>query len=69
MESSKEEKQVKPQPFDFGIKKFKRQLREAGASRSYVNRAAKLYKEKVYERVAEVKAKMEKEMLLNASDK
>lgn len=76
MESSKEEVVQKRQPFNFGIRKFKQDLRAAGAPKSYVNKAAKLYKEKVYTRVAEVKASMQKEFeekqlkeTDNASDK
>ncbi len=61
MESSKEQTTVSKHPFDFGIKRFKKTLKEAGAPQSYINKAAKAYKEKVYTKVAEVKAQMEKE--------
>jgi len=60
MEASKEQT-TKKQPFDFGIKRFKRTLKEAGAPQSYINKAAKAYKEKVYTKVAEVRAQMQKE--------
>lgn len=68
MESSEEPKRVVRQPFDFGIKRLKRELAQGGMSKSDINKAVKMYKFKVYTRVAEVKAKMEKEML-DASDK
>lgn len=61
MESSKENNVTGRQPFDFGIKRFKRTLKEAGAPQSYINKAAKAYKEKVYTKVAEVRAQMQKE--------
>ena len=64
MEESKESKENKvtgKQPFNFGIKRFKRDLAAAGAPKAYINRASKIYKEKVYVRVEEVKAKMEAE--------
>lgn len=60
MESGKEQTTGK-HPFDFGIKRFKQTLREAGAPQSYINKAAKAYKEKVYTKVEEVKAQMQKE--------
>lgn len=55
-------KEVKRHPFDFGIRKFKEQLREAGMPKSQVNEAVRLYKKKVYDKVAEVKARMEAEL-------
>lgn len=64
MESSKEEKPVKRQPFDFGIKRLKRQLAEGGMSKSDINKVVKMYKQRLYERVEEVRAKMEKELKL-----
>lgn len=60
MEASKEQT-TKKQPFDFGIKRFKRTLKEAGAPQSYINKAAKAYKAKVYTKVAEIRAEMEAE--------
>lgn len=68
MESSEETKRPVRQPFDFGIKRLKKSLKAAGMSKSDVNKAVKMYKFKLYTRVEEVKAKMEKEML-DASDK
>jgi len=56
------------QPFDFGIKRLKKSLRDAGMPKKQINEAVKMYKFKLYTRVEEVKAKMEKE-LLDASDK
>ena len=50
------------------IKAFKRMLDNQGVPKSARNAAIKQYKGKVYARVAEVKAKMEKETL-DASDK
>lgn len=61
MESSEETTTTKPRPFDFGIRRFKKSLKEAGAPQSYINKAAKAYKEKVYTKVAEVRAEMEAE--------
>lgn len=61
MESSKEISTTVKQPFDFGIKRFKKSLKEAGAPQSYINKAAKVYKDKVYTKVAEVKAEMQRE--------
>ena len=55
-------------PFNMNIKAFKRLLDERGVPKTQRNAAVKAYKEKVYTRVAEVKAKMEKEVL-HASDK
>jgi hypothetical protein len=64
MESSKEETQeVKRHPFNFGIQKMKRELKAGGMSKSQINKTVRLYKEKLYARIAEVKAKMDKEML------
>lgn len=57
------------QPFDFKIKALKRQLKAAGMPKKQLNQTVALYKKKVYDRVAEVKEKMEKEILLNAADK
>lgn len=64
MEASKEEvKEIKRQPFNFGIKSLKKQLAAGGMSKSDINKTVKLYKERLYTRVAEVRAKMEKELL------
>ena len=48
------------QPFDFGIKEFKRVLDRMGMPKAEKNRTIKMYKERLYARVEEVKEKMEK---------
>lgn len=65
MESSQ-----KRQPFDFKIKELKRYLKKGGMGKHEINATVKLYKQRVYDRVAEVKAKMEKELdeKLNVSE-
>ena len=64
MEASKEENEVrKQQPFDFGIKSLKKQLAAGGMSKRDINKTVKMYKERLYTRVAEVREKMEKELL------
>ena len=65
MESSKR------QPFDFKIKELKRYLKAGGMGKHEINETVALYKKRVYDKVAEVKAKMEKELeeKLNASNK
>lgn len=68
MESGKKEEVTKRQPFAFGIKELKRTLDQAGIPKKERNATIKMYKNKLYTRVDEVKAKMEKE-LLDASDK
>lgn len=60
MESSQEDK-VR-QPFDFKIKALKRQLALGGMSKHDINKTVALYKHKVYDKVTEVKAKMEAEL-------
>lgn len=47
------------QPFDFGIKELKRVLDRMGMPKDEKNKTIKMYKERLYERVEEVKAKME----------
>lgn len=60
MESSKEnERLTKPHPFDFGIKRLKKELAAGGMSKSDINKTVKLYKQKLYKRIEEVKAKMD----------
>lgn len=54
-------------PFDFKIKELKRHLKTIGMSKKAINKTIKIYKEKVYTRVAEVKERMEKELLDGAS--
>ena len=45
-------------PFDFGIKEFKRVLDRMGMPKAEKNRTIKMYKERLYQRVEEVKEKM-----------
>ena len=62
MEESKEYQEGDKQPpFDFKIKQLKRHLKAAGMKKSDINKVVAQYKNKVYTKVAEVKAKMEKE--------
>lgn len=61
-------------PFDFGIKELKRVLNRMGMSKSEKNRTIKMYKDRLYTRVEEVREKMESELLpdkdkKDASDK
>ena len=60
-------------PFDFGIKELKRVLDRMGMSKAEKNRTIKIYKERLYQRVDEVRAKMEEKLLpeetKNATDK
>lgn len=58
---------VKQPPFDFGIKRLKKYLKDAGMPKKQANATIRLYKERLYTRVEEVKAKMEEEF--NASTK
>ena len=69
-EIQQEEKRTR-QPFDFKIKALKQYLKAGGMDKHKINKTVKLYKERVYAKVAEVKAKMEKELeeKLNASNK
>ena len=73
MESSKEPERVAQRPFDFGIKELKRVLDRMGLSKSEKNKTVRLYKERLYTRVEEVKEKMAKvvptEENLSAADK
>ena len=76
MEASEKEKQEiirKRQPFDFGIKKLKRVLDRMDMPKAEKNRTIKMYKERLYARVEEVKEKMKDvvptEGLSNATDK
>ena len=45
-------------PFDFGIKEFKRVLDRMDVPKAEKNKTIKMYKERLYERVEEVKEKM-----------
>lgn len=75
-EVSEEEKREiirKRQPFDFGIKELKRVLDRMDMPKAERNRTIKMYKERLYERVEEVKEKMKDivptEGLSDATDK
>ena len=59
------------QPYDFGIKALKRQLLQGGMGKHEINKTVALYKQKVEDKIAEVKAKMEAELKekLDAADK
>lgn len=76
MEASEKEKQEiirKRQPFNFGIKELKRVLDRMDMPKAEKNRTIKMYKERLYARVEEVKEKMKDvvptEGLSNATDK
>lgn len=76
MEASQEQKEEiirKRQPFNFGIKELKRVLDRMDMPKAEKNRTIKMYKERLYARVEEVKAKMEKvvptQEQLHATDK
>lgn len=58
-QSQENERLTKPHPFDFGIKRLKRELAAGGMSKSDINKTVKLYKGKLYKRIEEVKAKMD----------
>lgn len=51
-------------PFDFGIKELKRVLSRLDIPKAKKNKLIKLYKERLYSRIVEVKDKMEKELCL-----
>lgn len=73
MESGEKEKQEiirKREPFNFGIKELKRVLTRMDMPKAEKNRTIRMYKERLYTRVEEVKAKMEEKGLnsLQASD-
>jgi len=76
MEASEKEKQEiirKRQPFNFGIKELKRVLDRMDMPKAEKNRTIRMYKERLYTRVDEVRAKMEDKLLpeekKNATDK
>ncbi len=59
MEDSKKEEIIrKRQPFNFGIKELKRVLSRMDMPKAEKNRTIRMYKERLYTRVAEVKEKM-----------
>lgn len=53
----------KRQPFNFGIKELKRVLSRMDMPKAEKNRTIRLYKERLYTRVDEVRAKMEEKLL------
>ena len=55
------EAEMKQSPFSFGIKALKKQLKAAGMPKHELNKTLRMYKDKLYTQVAEVKEKMEKE--------
>ena len=59
-DSQKQEIIRKRQPFNFGIKELKRVLDRMDMPKAEKNRTIKMYKERLYARVEEVKEKMEK---------
>lgn len=76
MEASQEQKEEiirKRQPFNFGIKELKRVLDRMDMPKAEKNRTIKMYKERLYARVEEVKEKMKDvvptEGLSDATDK
>jgi hypothetical protein len=67
MEASEKEKQEiirKRQPFNFGIKELKRVLDRMDMPKAEKNRTIRMYKERLYTRVDEVRAKMEEKLKL-----
>lgn len=58
MESSKEETIRKREPFNFGIKELKRVLARMDMPKAEKNKTIRMYKERLYTRVDEVKEKM-----------
>ena len=46
---------INSQTFNFGIKNFKRVLKKSGLPSHYINKASKMYKDKVYYRLDIVK--------------
>lgn len=76
MESGEKEKQEiirKREPFNFGIKELKRVLDRMDMPKAEKNKTIRMYKERLYTRVEEVKEKMSKvvptQENLNATDK
>lgn len=67
MEASEKEKQEiirKRQPFNFGIKELKRVLDRMDMPKAEKNRTIRMYKERLYTRVDDVRAKMEEKLKL-----
>ncbi len=79
MEASQEQKEAiirRREPFNFGIKELKRVLDRMDMPKAEKNRTIRMYKERLYTRVEEVRAKMEEKLKLpettgeeNATDK
>ena len=73
IQEQKEEIIRKRQPFNFGVKELKRVLDRMDMPKAEKNRTIKMYKERLYARVEEVKEKMKDvvptEGLSNATDK
>ncbi len=67
MESSKEQEKEeiirRREPFNFGIKELKRVLSRMDMPKAEKNRTIRMYKERLYTRIDEVKAKMEEKGL------
>ncbi len=68
-DSQKEELIRKRQPFNFGIKELKRVLSRMDMPKAEKNRTIRMYKERLYTRVDEVKAKMEAKGLTPLSER
>ena len=72
-EAEKILRDFKRQPFNFGIKELKRVLDRMDMPKAEKNRTIRMYKERLYTRVDEVRAKMEDKLLpeekKNAADK
>ena len=70
---TKEEIIHNSQPFDFGIKELKRVLDRMDMPKAEKNKTIRIYKERLYQRVEEVKEKMKDivptEGLSDATDK
>lgn len=67
MEASQEQKEEiirRREPFNFGIKELKRVLDRMDMPKAERNRTIKMYKERLYTRVDEVRAKMEEKLKL-----
>ena len=60
---TKESEEILRQPFNFGIKELKRVLSRMDMPKAEKNRTIRLYKERLYTRVEEVKTKMEEKLL------
>lgn len=71
MEASQEQKEAiirKRQPFNFGIKELKRVLSRMDMPKAEKNRTIRMYKERLYTRVEEVRTKMKEVDILPEDD-